>query len=230
MGRGGEQFIPRPQGSRPGAPAPWEAQRSVSLEQLSARQEHLLAKSEGDTSSEFAKHPSLSGPENPNPAAVLVPIFEEDGQARAILTKRPDTMPTHQGEIAFPGGKHEPSDRDLEHTALRESAEEIGLDPAEVEILGPMPAISTAARQFLITPFLGVLDARPQLEPDSTEVVSVFDVTLAELMNPSHFREEIWPIRGGELAVYFFELEGETLWGATARILAGLLAGLSPRN
>src|SRR5207253_3139309 len=84
-------------------------------------------------------------------SAVLVPLFEDDGQARLISTKRPDTMPSHQGEIAFPGGKLEPSlDSDLRATALREAKEEIGLDPATVEIVAELDGIGTVASRFVI--------------------------------------------------------------------------------
>ena len=95
-------------------------------------------------------------------SAVLVPLFEEDGEARLILTKRPETMPSHQGEIAFPGGKLEPTvDADLRATALREAHEEIGLEPAAVEIVAELDGIGTVASRFVIAPFVGILDGAP---------------------------------------------------------------------
>jgi 8-oxo-dGTP pyrophosphatase MutT (NUDIX family) len=158
-------------------------------------------------------------------AAVLLPLFEEDGEARVVLTKRPDTMPSHRGEVAFPGGKHEPGvDADLRATALREAQEEIGLDPAMVEVVARLDALATVASRFVITPFVGFLTGRPRLAPDPREVVSVFDVALSTLMVDGVHREERWDTWVADLDVHFFELPDETVWGATARILTGFLA------
>jgi 8-oxo-dGTP pyrophosphatase MutT (NUDIX family) len=158
-----------------------------------------------------------------------VALFEEssDGvsDTRVILTKRPDTMPSHQGEIAFPGGKLDDStDDSLRATALREAHEEIGLDPSAVEIVAELDSLVTVMGRFVLTPFVGLLGQRPSLAPDPTEVVSVFDVGIAELLDDATFREERWDLPSGRnRAVHFFELPGETVWGATAHILAGFL-------
>jgi 8-oxo-dGTP pyrophosphatase MutT (NUDIX family) len=158
-------------------------------------------------------------------AAVLVALFEEGGEARVVLTKRPDTMPSHRGEVAFPGGKHEPGvDVDLRATALREAEEEIGLDPASVEVVARLDSLATVASRFVITPFVGFLPERPRLSPDPREVVSAFDVALSELMLDGVHREERWDTWIADLDVHFFELPDETVWGATARILTGFLA------
>lgn len=161
------------------------------------------------------------------PAAVLIPLFETDGDVSVILTKRPDTMPSHQGEIAFPGGKHDPAvDNDLRATALREAREEIGLDPDAVEIVARLEGIGTVASRFTITPFVGFLAGRPLLTPDPREVVRVFEVPLSELMADGVFREERWDTWRNDLDIHFYELVDETVWGATARILTGFLAHL----
>jgi 8-oxo-dGTP pyrophosphatase MutT (NUDIX family) len=166
---------------------------------------------------------------------VLVPIFEDAGEARIILTKRPETMPSHRGEIAFPGGKLEAErDGSLRDAALREAHEEIGLDPAGVEIVAELDSLTTVASRFVLTPFVGLLGARPALHPDPTEVVRVFDVAISELLGDGVYREERWDIppdvgltAGTDRAIHFFELAGETVWGATARILARFLAHLT---
>jgi 8-oxo-dGTP pyrophosphatase MutT (NUDIX family) len=184
-----------------------------------------------DVRRRLAELPAPAGPEETAPgqreAAVLVPLFEEDGEARLILTKRPETMPSHQGEIAFPGGKRDPEDPSLEAAALREAFEEIGLRPALVEVVAELDSIGTVASLFTITPFVGFVDGRPELLPHPTEVVDVFDVALSELLDPEAFREERWEMWGDLRPIVFFELPGETVWGATARILAGLLAHLT---
>jgi len=166
---------------------------------------------------------------------VLVPIFEDDGEARIILTKRPETMPSHRGEIAFPGGKLEAEhDDSLRDAALREAREEIGLDPHDVDVVAELDSLTTVASRFVLTPFVGLLDHRPGLHPDPTEVVRVFDVAISELLRDDVYREERWDIPadlgvtpGKDRAIHFFELTGETVWGATARILAGFLTHLT---
>jgi 8-oxo-dGTP pyrophosphatase MutT (NUDIX family) len=161
-------------------------------------------------------------------AAVLVPLFEEEGAARVILTKRPDTMPSHRGDIAFPGGTVHPGrDRTPMEAALREAEEEIGLRPEDVEVVAELDTLSTVTTRFLIAPFVGLLAVRPALVPDPGEVVSVFDVALSELLADGVHREEHWGPGPLTRAVHFFELEEETVWGATARILAGFLSLLT---
>src|SRR6185436_19082772 len=97
-------------------------------------------------------------PATARPAAVLCAMFPQDGEAHVILTKRPETMPSHQGEIAFPGGKLETDvDENLREAALREANEEIGLDPAAVDIVAELDSLTTVAGRFLLTPFVGLL-------------------------------------------------------------------------
>jgi 8-oxo-dGTP pyrophosphatase MutT (NUDIX family) len=158
---------------------------------------------------------------------VLVPLFELDGEAHVVLTKRPDTMPSHQGEIAFPGGKFDGRvDADLEATALREALEEVGIDPKDVEIVAQLEGIATVASRFTITPFVGFLAEQPVLRPDPLEVVRVLEVPLSELMTEGVYREEKWDTWMADLDVHFYELADETVWGATARILTSFLAHL----
>jgi 8-oxo-dGTP pyrophosphatase MutT (NUDIX family) len=216
--RGGQQRIPRPPSYRPGRPAPWghlpPLDRRIGLEVVRARLAALPPPS--------AAVPMIAGS---RAAAVLVPLFEEDGEARVILTKRPETMPSHQGEIAFPGGKFEPVlDSDLQATALREAWEEVGIERDDVDVVARLEGMSTIASRFVITPFVGFLPGRPVLHPDPREVAGVLDVSLSELMADGVYREERWDTWKADLDVHFYELTGETVWGATARILTGFLA------
>lgn len=156
-------------------------------------------------------------------AAVLIPIYADtDGELRLILTKRPDSMPTHAGHIAFPGGRPDPDDRDPTDTALREAHEEVGIPPADVEVIGFLPPIDTVQFRLMVVPVVGRLPAPPDLVPSPREVVRVYHPTLMELSDTTRWHAEHW--NGHE--VWFYELEGDTLWGATAMMTRRLL-GLS---
>ena len=124
---------------------------------------------------------------------MLLPLFEEDAEVRLVLTRRPETMPSHRGEIAFPGGKVEPAvDRDERDAALREAEEEIGLRRELVDVVATLPTLATVVGQFSITPFVGLTDGRPVITADSREVDRVFDVALTELLADGVFHEERW--------------------------------------
>jgi len=159
------------------------------------------------------------------PAAVLVPLFEARSEAHVILTKRPDTMPTHRGEVSFPGGGVRSGDESLRDAALRETEEEIGLPPAAVEVVAELDTLATVGSRFTITPFVGIIDPLPRLVPHPGEVVRILEVPLSELLEDDAFHEEYWG--SPDRAISFFELPGETVWGATARILVAFLAHLT---
>lgn len=160
-------------------------------------------------------------------AAVLVPLYEADGETGVVLIKRPETMTSHRGEIAFPGGKFEAGiDADLRAAALREAHEEVGLAPDDVEVVARLDGIGTVASRFTITPFIGFLTGPPVLTPNPREVVRILEVRLSELLDPDAYREERWDTQTTDFGVHFYELEDETVWGATARILTSFLAHL----
>jgi 8-oxo-dGTP pyrophosphatase MutT (NUDIX family) len=220
--RGGQQRIPRPTAFRIGGPPAWArleaADRRLTLDDVRRR---LLRSPPGAA-------PVSLVPDSVS-AAVLIPLVEIDGETHVILIKRPETMSTHKGEIAFPGGKLDPAcDADLRATALREAHEEIGLDPGAVEIVARLTGVATAASRFTITPFVGFLRSRPQLTPSPAEVVRLLEVPFSELFDPAIFHEERWDGFQRDMSVYFFELPDETVWGATARILTDLLTRLVP--
>ena len=218
--RGGTQKIPRPPTIRLGGPASWaglppEARR-LPLDEVRRR---CLA---------FPAPPRATRVPGNQAAAVLVPLFESGGETRVVLTRRPDTMPSHRGDVAFPGGKVHPEiDATLRAAALREAEEEIGLPPAAVEVVAELETISTVTSRFLVAPFVGVLRAPPELRPDPREVERVFDVALSELMVDGVHRVEHWGTGVLTRDVHIFELEDETVWGLTARILSGFLTLLT---
>jgi 8-oxo-dGTP pyrophosphatase MutT (NUDIX family) len=167
--------------------------------------------------------PGVQLPFSGSPAAVLVPLFEEDGQARVILTRRSDRLRSHTGEVSFPGGRLEPDEAPLA-AALREAGEEVGLVAEDVEILGQLEPLATLSSRSGITPFVGVLPARPVLHPNPHEVEHAFDVALVELLDDAVYREERWDTQwGADRPVHFFDLPEDMVWGATARILHELL-------
>lgn len=166
------------------------------------------------------------------PAAVLVLLFEEAGESRVLLTRRAGHLRTHTGEVSFPGGRLEPGETP-EEGALREAAEEVALEPSLVEFIGRLSPLGTFSSGTTITPVVGVLECRPKVTANPSEVERVFDVALAELAEPQIFREERWLVpdrfrsrpvdSDGSFPVWFFELDHDTIWGATARILMEIL-------
>jgi 8-oxo-dGTP pyrophosphatase MutT (NUDIX family) len=126
--------------------------------------------------------------------------------------------------VAFPGGRIDPGEAP-EAAALREAHEEVGIDPAEVELIGRLSRLRTILNPAPITPFVGVLPGRPALHPNPAEVERAFTVPVVELTYPEVFREEVWEFGAGdERSIQFFELVGDTVWGATARMLFELLS------
>lgn len=161
------------------------------------------------------------------PSAVLVLLYEHGGEPWVVLTRRAAHLRSHAGEVSFPGGRREPGDADLWATALREASEEIGLDPGAVEQVGRLDSFVTVGSRSMVCPFVATVERRPELVPDPAEVERVLHVALAELTNPEAWREEIWslgPAFGGERTTTFFEMPGDTVWGATAAVLRRLLA------
>lgn len=168
--------------------------------------------------------PELPNADGKPKAAVLVPLFEdEDQDLRVLLIKRPDTMPTHAGHIAFPGGRPDPGDRDPIHTALREAHEEVGLPEESVEILGFLPVIDTVEFPILVHPIVGLFDREVPLQPSPREVIRLHTPRLSDLAEPDRWVFEVWR----DHRVWFFDLDGDMLWGATARMVRGLV-GLDP--
>jgi 8-oxo-dGTP pyrophosphatase MutT (NUDIX family) len=217
----GQQYIPRPPSFRPGRPAPWAAlaadHHHFTIEEVRAR---LAVLPPG-----AAPVPRVVGSVD---AAVLVPLYETDDDVSVVLIKRPETMRSHRGEIAFPGGKFEGAhDPDLQATALREAHEEVGIVPADVEIVARLEGIATVASRFTITPFVGFLPERPVLQPNPSEVVRVLEVPLSAFLAEGVYREERWDTWMENMDVHFYELEDETVWGATARILTSFLSHLT---
>ncbi|HEY7628580.1 MAG TPA: CoA pyrophosphatase [Ilumatobacteraceae bacterium] len=142
--------------------------------------------------------------------------------AEVLLTRRSQAVSSHRGEVSFPGGRIDPGES-FEAAALREAYEEVALDPNVVRLMGRLDPISTMVTRNYIVPVVGTVAARPVLHAAAHEVERIFWVPLAELVRADTFREELWPIAESQRPMFFFELDDETVWGATARVLHQLL-------
>lgn len=166
-------------------------------------------------------------------AAVLVPLYEDGGEVHVVLTRRSPDLRVHSGEVSFPGGGQDPGE-DLADTARREALEEVALPPDAVEIVGQLDHLSTISSDSFIVPFVGLVHGgRPELSPNPGEVDAVLHVPLSELLLPEVYREERWNIFGQQRSIFFFELYGDTVWGATAAMLRqflGLVTGTLGRG
>lgn len=177
---------------------------------------------DGSASSDFDLNPALAVPGTIlRPAAVLVPIWLQQGRARVILTKRASHLKHHPGQVAFPGGKRDDGDSSLIDCALREAWEEIGLAPDRVQVLGSLPPHETVTG-FTVTPVLGVI--RDSFEPMSQadEVDEVFTVPLTHVLDVASYALERRQWRGVWRSYYSVPYGPYYIWGATARMLRGL--------
>lgn len=151
------------------------------------------------------------------PAAVLVPIID-DAELTVLFTQRNLDLRDHAGQISFPGGRMEVSDATLEQTALRESIEEVGLAQDQIQILGQMaPLVSSA--NFLVTPFVGLIQPPLKLIIDPLEVAEVFSAPLDFLLDPINQQRGVYLRDGKTIDIYFIEYQNHRIWGLTARIL-----------
>src|SRR5918912_273375 len=159
-------------------------------------------------------------------AAVLVPLYAEDGMLHAVFTKRREDLPRHAGEISFPGGLQDSLDEDLRFTALREAEEEIGLPTFDVELIGALAPVGTFVTNYKIHPFVGVIDAGKTWELQPTEVEIVLEFALRDLVRGHEMKRLIR--RGVPIKTPTYTVDGNLIWGATARIVQDLLERVEP--
>ena len=163
--------------------------------------------------------PTLDGP--PRPAAVLVPVVARHGDATVLLTQRAASLRSHSGQIAFPGGRVDPTDASPLAAALREAEEEIGLDPALVRPLGFLDAYLSGTG-FLVTPVVGLLPPGFSLALNPAEVDDSFEVPLGFLMDPSRHELHARAWKGRQRRYYAIAFGDRYIWGVTAGIIRNL--------
>jgi 8-oxo-dGTP pyrophosphatase MutT (NUDIX family) len=156
-------------------------------------------------------------------AAVLVPLYPD---LRAVFTKRREDLRRHAGEISFPGGRRDHPDEDLRTTALREAHEEIGLDPADVELVGALPPVGTFVTGYRIFPFVGRIEEGHVWTPQESEVANVLEFSLADLVRGHEMKRLVR--KGVPVKTPTYTVEGHLVWGATGRIVQSLLERLEP--
>jgi len=207
---GGSQVIPRPSNFRTIDHNPFANLDTSALRSLDAVSEAIKS---------FKPDQILRQPlENARPSAVLVGLFESTSGVEAILTRRSQNLTNHRGEISFPGGRLDAGESVLQ-AALRETHEEIGLNPEDVEVVGELNSMATVVSNSHIVPIVGKYRTQPKLHAVNSEVDRVFSVPLIELTRQDTYSQEHWVFSDREFQINFFYLDDETIWGATARIL-----------
>jgi 8-oxo-dGTP pyrophosphatase MutT (NUDIX family) len=157
-------------------------------------------------------------------AAVLVPLYREP--LTAVFTERRGDLSRHAGEISFPGGRQDHPDEDLRSCALREAQEEIGLDPAGVELVGALPPVGTFVTGYRIFPFVGLIESGQTWRPQASEVAEVLEFTLADLVRGHEMQRLLR--KGVPIKTPTYTVDGHFVWGATGRIVQSLLERLGP--
>jgi len=155
-------------------------------------------------------------------AAVLIPVYNLDGKYYLLFTKRTEMVETHKGDVSFPGGIYHEEDKSLLETALRETNEEIGISPDDVEILGELDDIDTSTN-FIISPFVGIVPYPYEYKISEMEIERLIHVPLEFLLKEENFWEELRNHNGENHKIYFYRHEGDIIWGATGKIVKNFL-------
>lgn len=213
MRRGGDQHIPRPPQWRPGHQPPWSGRDLLPLDEVL----QLIADRGPGAPPEV-----IDSSTTMRASAVLVGLYPGSLGPEVILTKRTAHLSSHRGEISFPGGRCDDGESAAE-AAVREAHEEVGLAPELPMVVGQLDHLATVVSRSAIVPVVATIEERPALVANPAEVDRILHVPLAELVAPDVWHSEWWTFAGRERSMAFFDLPGETVWGATARILTQLL-------
>jgi len=162
-------------------------------------------------------------------SAVLLPLYVKDGEYHLLFIQRTTRVRDHKGQISFPGGAYEQDDGTLRRTALRETAEEVGVAEGDVEVLGELDDLRTIGSGYVISPFVGVIPWPYDIKVDEWETEEIVEVPLSALLDRNNVREDTDILDGEVVPTYFYHYGGRVIWGATARILnqfLGIVAGI----
>lgn len=157
------------------------------------------------------------------PAAVILPLYRKEGEYHILFTRRTQKMKHHKGQLSFPGGARHEGDRFLEDTALRETFEEMGIRPEDVEILGQLDNVATFSGNCLIAPFVALIPHPYEFVLNPDEIEELIEVPVSALLDKNNYREEFQIYQGRPHLGSFYRYQGNVIWGATARILKQLL-------
>ncbi len=161
---------------------------------------------------------------NVKKGAVLALLYPYKNEPHVALMQRPNYGGVHGGQISFPGGKIEQTDKSPLHAALREANEEIGVFPEDINIIGPITEVFVLASNFLVYPFVGYVNKRPKFIPDKREVEEIIEVPFKHLANPSVIGEKEMPSKAGFfLKAPYYDINGRVLWGATAMMISEIV-------
>lgn len=203
-------------------------QQSLTREAVRRRLAEPLRRRErgdGDLNPDFRRRELLAEGKTLRPAAVLVPIVDRPTGMTVLLTQRSPHLADHAGQVSFPGGRIEECDVDATTCALREAQEEVGLPPANVEIVGRLDTY-VIRTGYEVTPVVGVVDPPGELRPDPTEVAEVFEVPLRFILDPANVELRERVINGMTRQFYVWPYLGYYIWGATAGMLVNLSEAL----
>lgn len=196
------------------------------VEKLSARLQHPLPAQEAHNL--MASSSRIKAKTTPNErtreSAVLIVFYPYKGEIIMPLILRPAYDGVHGGQMAFPGGRAEREDENLIRTAMREAQEEIGIRLSDVTVLGKLTKLYIPPSNFFVQPVVAFMKSRPDFYPDEREVDKVIEVSLREISDKSIIGQKIIAVRGHEVDAPFYQIQENTVWGATAMMIAELLA------
>ena len=172
-------------------------------------------------------YPEVKAPSKRRAAGVLVLFYERHGELHVVFFKRTEKVPTHKGQVAFPGGSGEEKDNDLMATALREAQEELAIDPDRVVMIGPLKPFDTFISNFVVSPFCGFLvDPEPAFTAQPFEVEEVYEIPLARLRDKRIRHRGKVPGFNVPFPLPYYEIDDAIIWGATGGIVGELLTAL----
>jgi 8-oxo-dGTP pyrophosphatase MutT (NUDIX family) len=163
-------------------------------------------------------------------AGILILLYPDEGSIYTIFIQRPDYDGVHGGQISFPGGKKESPDKDIIHTAIRETYEETGINRKKIKVLGILTPLFIPVSNILVNPVVGWTDKKPNFHPHPGEVDFIIEADIKTLLDPSIVKTKPLTIRGESIKIRYFDYKNNVIWGATAMILQELLIILRRGN